>query len=226
METAELTLSEGSRLVLYTDGLVENRDRAIDTGLELLRTALAAGADRTPEQTCTAVLDAMLPDHPSDDIALLVARTRLLDPARVADWEVASDPAAVAPVRAACLDMLESWGLTAAQFTTELILSELLTNAIRYGAQPIRVRLLYDRSLICEVSDGTSASPHLRRAATTDEGGRGLFLVAQFAQRWGTRYTPGGKVIWTEQSLDGSRPATGPESADDVLDQWGDVPEL
>ncbi|WP_235449745.1 SpoIIE family protein phosphatase/ATP-binding protein [Streptomyces sioyaensis] len=226
VETAELTLSEGSRLVLYTDGLVENRDRAIDTGLELLRTALAAGADRTPEQTCTAVLEAMLPDHPSDDIALLVARTRLLDPARVADWEVASDPAAVAPVRAACLDMLESWGLTAAQFTTELILSELLTNAIRYGAQPIRVRLLYDRSLICEVSDGTSTSPHLRRAATTDEGGRGLFLVAQFAQRWGTRYTPGGKVIWTEQSLDGSRPDTGPESADDVLDQWGDVPEL
>lgn len=226
VETAELTLREGSRLVLYTDGLVENRDRAIDAGLELLRTALAAGADRTPEQTCTAVLDAMLPDHPSDDIALLVARTRLLGPGSVADWEVPSDPAAVAPVRAACLEMLASWGLTAVQFTTELILSELLTNAIRYGTQPIRVRLLLDRSLICEVSDGTSASPHLRRAATTDEGGRGLFLVAQFAQRWGTRYTPGGKVIWTEQSLDGRRPDTGPESADDILDQWDDVPEL
>ncbi|MEV6569004.1 SpoIIE family protein phosphatase [Streptomyces kronopolitis] len=226
VETAELNLREGSRLVLYTNGLVENRDRAIGAGLELLRTALAAGADRTPEETCTGVLDAMLPDHPSDDIALLVARTRLLGPGSVADWEVPSDPAAVAPVRSACLEMLESWGLTAIRFTTELILSELLTNAIRYGAQPIRVRLLLDRSLICEVSDGTSASPHLRRAATTDEGGRGLFLVAQFAQRWGTRYTPGGKVIWTEQSLDGGRPATGPESADDILDQWDDVPEL
>ncbi|MFE1172579.1 SpoIIE family protein phosphatase [Streptomyces sp. NPDC058773] len=226
VETAELTLSEASRLVLYTDGLVENRDRDIATGLELLRTALAAGADHTPDETCTAVLDAMLPAHPSDDIALLVARTRLLDPARVAEWEVASDPAAVAPVRADCLRMLESWGLAAIEFTTELILSELITNAIRYGAQPIRVRLLYDRALICEVSDGTSASPHLRRAATTDEGGRGLFLVAQFAQRWGTRYTPGGKVIWTEQSLDGGRPEPGPDSAEDVLDQWDDVPAL
>ncbi|MCL6299999.1 SpoIIE family protein phosphatase/ATP-binding protein [Streptomyces kronopolitis] len=226
VETAELTLREGSRLVLYTNGLVQHRDRTLGAGLELLRTALAAGADRTPEQTCAAVLDAMLPDHPSDDIALLVARTRLLGPGSVADWEVPSDPAAVAPVRSACLERLESWGLTAIRFTTELILSELLTNAIRYGAQPIRVRLLLDRSLICEVSDGTSASPHLRRAAATDEGGRGLFLVAQFAQRWGTRYTPGGKVIWTEQSLDGSRPATGPESADDILDQWDDVPEL
>ncbi|AZS74804.1 histidine kinase [Streptomyces lydicus] len=226
VEITELTLSEGSRLVLYTDGLVENRDRDIATGLEQLRTALAAGADRTPEETCSAVLDAMLPDHPSDDIALLVARTQLLEPARVAEWEVPSDPAAVAPVRAGCLRMLESWGLAAIDFTTELILSELITNAIRYGAQPIRVRLLYDRALICEVSDGTSASPHLRRAATTDEGGRGLFLVAQFAHRWGTRYTPGGKVIWTEQSLDGSRPEPGPDSAEDVLDQWDDVPAL
>ncbi|MEU8681782.1 SpoIIE family protein phosphatase [Streptomyces sp. NPDC048611] len=226
VETTELTLSEGSRLVLYTDGLVENRDRDIATGLELLRTALASGAEHTPEETCTAVLNAMLPAHPSDDIALLVARTRLLEPTRVAEWEVSSDPAAVAPVRAACLRMLESWGLAAIDFTTELILSELITNAIRYGAQPIRVRLLYDRALICEVSDGTSASPHLRRAATTDEGGRGLFLVAQFAQRWGTRYTPDGKVIWTEQSLDGGRPEPGPDSADDVLDQWDDVPAL
>lgn len=226
VETAELTLSEGSRLVLYTDGLVENRDRDIATGLELLRTALAAGADRTPEETCTAVIDAMLPAHPSDDIALMVARTQLLDPTRVAEWEVPSDPAAVAPVRAACLRMLESWGTAAIDFTTELILSELITNAIRYGAQPIRVRLLYDRALICEVSDGTSASPHLRRAATTDEGGRGLFLVAQFAHRWGTRYTPGGKVIWTEQSLDGDRPEPGPDATEDVLDQWDDVPAL
>ena len=86
-------------------------------------------------------------------------------------------------------------------FTTELILSELVTNAIRYGSGPIRVRLLRDRSLICEVSDGSSTSPHLRYAATTDEGGRGLFLVAQFTERWGTRYTPDGKVIWAEQPL-------------------------
>ncbi|WP_329127348.1 SpoIIE family protein phosphatase [Streptomyces caniferus] len=226
VETTELTLSEGSRLVLYTDGLIEGHDRDLGRGLELLRSALTTAADRAPEQICTAVLDTLLPEHPSDDIALLVARTQLLDPGRVAEWEVPSDPAAVARIRAACLATLESWGLEVLAFTTELILSELITNAIRYGAQPIRVRLLYDRALICEVSDGTSASPHLRRAATTDEGGRGLFLVAQFAQRWGTRYTANGKVIWTEQALDGGRPEPGPDAADDILDQWDDVPAL
>ncbi|MFE7563701.1 SpoIIE family protein phosphatase [Kitasatospora sp. NPDC057500] len=200
-ETVELEVAEGSRLVLYTDGLVEDRERDIDEGLELLRAALA-GPARTPEQTCADVLGAMLPARPQDDIALLVARTRGLPAEQVAEWEVPTDPAAVARVRAAVAERLERWGLADAAFVTELILSELVTNAIRYGTGPIKVRLLLDRALICEVSDGSSTSPHLRYAATTDEGGRGLFLVAQFADRWGTRYTATGKVIWTEQPLE------------------------
>ncbi|MFF4650382.1 SpoIIE family protein phosphatase [Streptomyces sp. NPDC001380] len=202
-ETAELDLPEGTRLVLYTDGLVEARDRDIDVGLELLRSTLAAAADRTPEEVCTAVLDAMLPERPGDDIALLVASARTLPAERVAEWDVPSDPAAVAGVRAAVSRQLAAWDLDEAAFTTELILSELITNAIRHATGPIRVRLLRDRALVCEVSDTSSTSPHLRYAADTDEGGRGLFLVARFAERWGTRYTPDGKVIWAEQAVPG-----------------------
>ncbi|MET7619133.1 SpoIIE family protein phosphatase [Streptomyces sp. NPDC005408] len=210
VETAELQLPEGSMLVLYTDGLVELRDRDIDTGLRLLSSTLAEEANRTPEETCQALFSAMVPPHRRDDIALLVARTRLLDAARIADWDVPLDPAAVGPVRAACGRQLETWGLEEIGFTTELMLSELITNAIRYGSEPIHVRLLHERTLICEVSDGSSTAPHLRRAATTDEGGRGLFLVSQFAGRWGTRYTPTGKVMWTEQPLvDGQQDVAG-----------------
>ncbi|MFD6490816.1 SpoIIE family protein phosphatase [Streptomyces sp. NPDC060188] len=199
-ETAELELAEGSRLVLYTDGLVEDRERDIDVGLEMLRTALA-GADRSPEDTCQAVLEAMLPARPSDDIAVIVARTHALGPDRIAEWNVPSEPSAVGEVRAAVTRRLAQWGLDEMAFTTELILSELVTNAIRYGNGAIGVRVLYDRTLICEVLDGSSTSPHLRYAASTDEGGRGLFLVSQMADRWGTRYTPEGKVIWAEQPL-------------------------
>jgi anti-sigma regulatory factor (Ser/Thr protein kinase) len=97
---------------------------------------------------------------------------------------------------------LADWGLDEAAFAAELMLSELVTNAIRHGAGPIRVRLLHHHTLICEVSDTSNTAPHLRRAATTDEGGRGLFLVAQLAQSWGTRYLPEGKVIWAECGLD------------------------
>ncbi|MFF1356145.1 SpoIIE family protein phosphatase [Streptomyces sp. NPDC058297] len=220
METLELLLPEGSRLVLYTDGLIEDRHRDFDTGTELLRAALTSGVDRTPEETCADVLDAVLPGRPDDDVALMVARTRLLDPGRVAEWAVPSDPAAVATVRSGCLRQLDAWGLDGIAFTTELLLSELITNAIRYGTQPIKVRMLYDRNLICEVSDGSSTAPHLRRAATTDEGGRGLFLVAHYAERWGTRYPPRGKVIWAELSPHAGEQELVPDLGDDFLDQW------
>ncbi|PKW11715.1 integral membrane sensor protein [Streptomyces sp. 1222.5] len=199
-ETAELELAEDSRLVLYTDGLVEDRERDIDEGLELLGDALRRTPGATPEETCRTVLD-RLPNRPSDDVALIVARTRVLGADRVAQWQVPSEPAAVSEVRASVTRQLADWGLEELAFTTELILSELVTNAIRYGRAPIGVRLLRDRTLICEVSDRSTTSPHLRYAASTDEGGRGLFLVAQLADRWGTRYTPEGKIIWAEQPL-------------------------
>jgi anti-sigma regulatory factor (Ser/Thr protein kinase) len=186
--------------VLYTDGLVEDREHDIDVGLDLLRDALAR-AGRSPEDTCRVVLDSRLPAKPSDDIALIVARTRALAGDRIAEWQVPSDPAAVGEVRASVSRRLANWGLDELTFTTELILSELVTNAIRYGGGPIQVRVLYDRTLICEVFDSSNTSPHLRYAAMTDEGGRGLFLVAQLSERWGTRYTAEGKVIWAEQPL-------------------------
>ncbi|MGW7328079.1 SpoIIE family protein phosphatase [Streptomyces sp. NPDC054840] len=201
-EAAEFTLPEGSRLVLFTDGLVEDRDRDFDTGLHLLRGALSRPG-RSPEQACSDVLTAMLFPVPSDDIALLIADTRRLEADRIAEWEVPGEASAVSRVRNAGAAQLAAWGLDEISFTTELILSELVTNAIRYGSAPVGVRLLRDRTLICEVSDGSSTSPHLRYAATTDEGGRGLFLVAQYADRWGTRYTDRGKVIWAELPLTG-----------------------
>ncbi len=171
--------------------------------LDQLRETLAGHPERAPEETCQAILDAVAPAHPCDDIALLVARTHALDPRRIATWDLPADPAVVSEVRASALRQLTDWGLDEAAFAAELILSELVTNAVRHGTGPIRVRLLHDRTLICEVSDTSSTAPHLRRAASTDEGGRGLFLVAQLSQTWGTRYLSEGKVIWAECELDG-----------------------
>ncbi|SPF06976.1 SpoIIE family protein phosphatase [Streptomyces sp. MA5143a] len=202
-QTAELEIAEGSQLVLYTDGLVEDRSRDLDEGMELLRKALTGHPDREPEDSCRAVLESLLPERPADDVALLIARTHALPPDRIAEWDVPPDPAAVAGVRAAVTAQLDAWGLEELGFSMELVLSELVTNAVRYGSEPIHLRLIHDRTLICEVADGSSTSPHLRYAATTDEGGRGLFLVSQLTERWGTRYTPQGKVIWAEQNLPG-----------------------
>ncbi|CAM5682678.1 SpoIIE family protein phosphatase [Streptomyces purpurascens] len=200
-DAVEVDLPAGSQLVLYTDGLIEDRNRDVDVVLEQLRTALAH-PERAPEDTCQAVLDTVAPAHPHDDIALLVARVHALDADRIATWELPADPAVVGEVRADATRRLTEWGLEETAFAAELILSELVTNAIRHGAGPIRVRLLYGHALICEVSDASNTAPHLRRAAGTDEGGRGLFLVAQLSRSWGTRYLPEGKVIWAECGLE------------------------
>ncbi|WP_048821215.1 SpoIIE family protein phosphatase, partial [Streptomyces ipomoeae] len=161
-EATELELPEGSVLALYTDGLVEARDRDVDTGTAALCAALQRSVGSL-ESACDSVLKELLPDTPADDVALLIARTRALDAEQVAVWNLTDDPALVANARKLATDQLVRWGLEEAVFVTELVVSELVTNAIRYGGAPIQLRLIRDRTLICEVSDASSTSPHLRR---------------------------------------------------------------
>ncbi|WP_190033821.1 ATP-binding SpoIIE family protein phosphatase [Streptomyces fructofermentans] len=199
-EATELDLPEGAVLALYTDGLVEARDLDVDAGTAALCAALAAPSHGL-EDACDSILKDLLPERPADDVALLLARTRVLDAGQVAVWDLESDPAVVGTARQYASDQLAAWGLEEAAFVTELVVSELVTNAIRYGGSPIQLRLIRERSLICEVSDASSTSPHLRRARSFDEGGRGLMLVAQLTDRWGTRPSGSGKTIWAEQRL-------------------------
>ncbi|MGW0833179.1 SpoIIE family protein phosphatase [Streptomyces prunicolor] len=201
-ESAEFELPEGTVLALYTDGLIENRDRDLDVSQRLLFDALYAPSDSLDE-TCDRILHAVLPPGgAADDVALLLARTQGLPAEQVSTWDIPADPALVAPIRKQVVEQLDSWNMSEAGFTAELVVSELVTNAIRYGAHPIRLRLIHDATtLICEVSDTNHTAPHLRRAKTWDEGGRGLLLVAQLTQRWGSRHTADGKTIWAELSL-------------------------
>ncbi|MEU8691941.1 sodium/proline symporter PutP [Streptomyces sp. NPDC048665] len=199
-ESVEVELAQDSLIALYTDGLIESFDRDIDVGLSRLGEVLATPRP-TLAETGRTVIDDLLANPPSDDAALLLARTRALAQDQVVSWDLPSDPAAVAHARALAAEQLTEWGLSDLTFNTELIVSELVTNAIRHATGPIGLRLIRDRSLICEVSDASSTSPRMRHARTTDEGGRGLLIVAQLAHRWGTRYTTIGKIIWTEQPV-------------------------
>ncbi|CAK7287847.1 amino acid permease [Streptomyces misionensis] len=197
--TTELRLAPGTLLALFTGGLLQAADGQ-EAGVRRLADVLADR--RAPlDQLCERAVGALLPGAVDEDATLLLARTRLLDRTRLAQWEPAADPAAVAALRGSVGKQLDDWGLAELAFTTEVIVSELVTNAIRYVGGPIQVRLIRDRTLTCEVFDTGRTTPNLRHAASDDEGGRGLYIIAQMTHRWGTRYTPTGKVIWAEQSL-------------------------
>ncbi|SDN54493.1 ATP-binding SpoIIE family protein phosphatase [Actinacidiphila guanduensis] len=157
------------------------------------------GADSL-ERMCDRVYAALPPEH-DDDAALMLARTRVLDADHVADWHLSGQPEEVAAARSALVGRMEEWGLGELAFTMELVVSELVTNAVQHAAAPVGLRLILDDALVCEVSDASSTSPHPRRAEPWEESGRGLFLVGQLADRWGTRYTPTGKTIWAEKYL-------------------------
>ncbi|MEV6837803.1 SpoIIE family protein phosphatase [Streptomyces sp. NPDC051133] len=201
-EATEIELAEHSLFGLYTDGLIEGVDQDVERGMAGLREALVLGG-RDLDALCTSAVQQLVPVPQPDDIALLLTRTHALGADHVVAWDVPADPAAVAVLRARATRQVQEWGLGELAMTTELIVSELVTNAIRYAASPVRLRLLRDSRLTCEVSDSSGTAPRLRHARSTDEGGRGLFLVAQLAHRWGARHTGEGKIIWAEQEIPG-----------------------
>jgi len=202
-EAAELPIPDGGLLVLYTDGLIESADCDTDAGLrrlaELLRTHHAEDLD----QLCESLTQALPPagQTSTDDAAVLVVRVHATPPDAVATWSLPEDPQAAAAARRHVRDQLTAWHLEELATTTEMLASELVANVVRHAKGPVLLRLLHSQTLVCEVFDGSLTTPRIRRASWTDEGGRGLQLIAALCDRWGTRYMTTGKCIWTEQHL-------------------------
>ncbi|MGW7054937.1 SpoIIE family protein phosphatase [Streptomyces sp. NPDC054887] len=199
-EEVEVEVPEGALLALYTDGLVESREHPLDEGLMAFRAALTDAAHPL-EDVCDHVLNTLDTRHGEDDIALLMARIQGMPAESVGDWSLPREPRSVGRARELARAQLVTWGLEDLVDTTELLVSELVTNALRYGEGDIRLRLLLDRTLVCEVWDAGLVQPRRRRARDTDEGGRGLQLVGLLSAAWGSRRTPRGKTVWFELAL-------------------------
>ncbi|WP_405832870.1 SpoIIE family protein phosphatase [Streptomyces sp. NBC_01176] len=167
-----------------------------------LRPLLDSAGERPLRELCGDLTDALVDDRPSGDTLILLARTHALPADRVLTVPLPADAEAAPIARRAARRQLEVWATDEeTAFTTELIVSELVGNAIRHGAPPLRLRLILDRMLTCEVSDGATSAPHVKHARAVDESGRGLFIVASLAEQWGARHHKHGKTVWAELPL-------------------------
>ena len=205
VESRRFQIEDGSLFVLYTDGLVENKGQDISDGLARLRGIFGPGSPTRPlEDLCKATLDGVYSDHQRDDIAVLIARLRRLSEDSYASWTLAPKLTSVREARSVLAEPMKRWGLEDMIPTTELLVSELVTNAVRYSRGEVTLRLVNEKALVCEVLDNSGALPRLRQASGQDENGRGLQVVRQLAHRWGARRTATGKVVWCQQPLPGS----------------------
>ncbi|HEY3479602.1 MAG TPA: SpoIIE family protein phosphatase [Streptomyces sp.] len=199
-ETVEIPVPDGSWLVLCTDGLVEVRGQGIDAGLAAL-CATVIEPEQMPEDVCGQILARVHSEDRRDDVALLVAKFEGIAPEDVVEWTLRLDHAEVGTARDLTRRQLAAWGLERLSDTTELLVSELVTNAIRAASYEVELRLMRVGKLLVEVSDDNHNLPQLQRADADDVQGRGLALVSHLSRRWGTSRKAVGKVVWFELPL-------------------------
>ena len=204
VESRTFEIEDDSLLVLYTDGLVEDRNRDIDDGLNFLRDVFVGDlSGRSLDDLCRSALAGVFAAQQRDDIAILVARLSRIPADHHATWTLPAELTSVAKARSLIREPLRRWKLQDLIPVTELLVSELVTNAIRYAVGEATLRLVLEGTLVVEVLDNSAALPRLRHAGRDEECGRGLEVVSQFAQRWGARRTATGKIVWCEQALPG-----------------------
>jgi serine phosphatase RsbU (regulator of sigma subunit)/anti-sigma regulatory factor (Ser/Thr protein kinase) len=203
VDTKVITVEDGSLFVLYTDGLVESRDRDISEGLDRLQSAFGPGApDQDLEDLCKTSLDGVYSDAYRDDIAVLIAKLRRIPEDHRICFRLEPELSAVRHARSLIRDPLKRWGLEDLIDSSELLVSELVTNAIKYANGEVMLRLILEPdTLVCEVHDSSPALPRVLQVDKDAENGRGLHVVSQVASRWGVRRTTGGKVVWCEQQV-------------------------
>ncbi|MFK4688012.1 hypothetical protein RKD22_000947 [Streptomyces pristinaespiralis] len=200
-DPAKVTLPPASRLLLYTDGLIKSRADDIDVQLARLRKAVSGAAPAVLE-SCGLLTGDWGKDHRFDEAVMLVATAHDARAGEnVAVWPLPADATAASAARRLVVEQLAGWDLEGLADTTELVVSELVGNALRYGGGPGQLRLMRHERLVVEVSDTGPDLPLIQHATLNDEGGRGLQLINMLCRRWGSCRTSEGKVVWAEQDI-------------------------
>ncbi|HEY2299845.1 MAG TPA: SpoIIE family protein phosphatase [Jatrophihabitans sp.] len=224
--TTYVTLDPGSTMLLYTDGLVERRGEAIDSGLARLRDAVA---NVSPEQMCRDVMRRLVGSNPTlDDVALL-AVGRTPDPSvsagrsaatgneieLIAEMNLPPQSRSVAEARRFALraagDVSKRTG-----DALKLLVSELATNCVVHARSDFTVRILRSANQIrVECSDADKGAVLVQHPGPSDTSGRGMYFVLRFAHNWGVEQSDRrpGKTVWFSLRLESTeRPDGGRDS--------------
>ena len=206
-EPGIVRLGRGDTVVLFTDGLVEDSARTFDVGLASVLATLRATRTEDLEELADRLLeDNVDADHRSDDVALLVVRHDGLPesdrPERAHTSIDRNDPRAARAARDFIAAHVPEPGFTDLRETAVLLVSEVVTNALRHTGGRVELELwrFVDRVRV-EVSDETSRGPVPAGSGLLDESGRGLPLMDALSDRWGTSPHGAGKVVWFELDL-------------------------
>jgi len=194
-----------SVLLLYTDGLVETRFWDIDEGIRLLGGLLETlPAEVGPARVLDAALALLPVGSRGDDVAVLAAHlpARVATSTRRAERSLPAQPMSVPLARS----WVQGWLVGSAVPSTledlvTLVVSELVTNAVRQSDGPVRITLETDAStLLVEVFDSGHRMPALRGWEPDATSGRGLRLIDSTCDEWGVREDLDGKTVWARLS--------------------------
>ncbi|MEV1249661.1 ATP-binding protein [Nonomuraea sp. NPDC050022] len=112
-------------------------------------------------------------------------------------WVLPADPESVGKARQLVREALAGWGLSALAEDLTMVVSEVATNVVVHARSPMTLSLRrYRRSVRGEVADRSPGWPTLLPAGFDEEHGRGLAIVAAYADRWGVDPDPEGKTVW------------------------------
>ncbi|TWH69370.1 histidine kinase-like protein [Micromonospora olivasterospora] len=197
--TATVRFAPGDTLLLFSDGVVERRRLGLTAGLDGLAAAVAGAASGDPRALC-AVATAAVEGATEDDVAVLAVEHALM-PSRSASMEVPAEPTAPSRVRHWMTAQLTDWQVPESVVgAAVLCTSELTTNALLHAGTAARVDidLSPERLLVSVADSGTRGTVTRPQTDTLSSRGRGLGLIEQLSDAWGTDPTVRGSTVWFE----------------------------
>ncbi|GIJ22592.1 hypothetical protein Vlu01_32160 [Micromonospora lutea] len=197
--TRTVAFSPGDTLLLFSDGVVERRRRGLSDGLARLAESVAGAPSGDPRSLC-AVASAAVPGATEDDVAVLAVEYAVR-PSRSARMEVPAEPTAPGRVRHWMTAQLTEWGVAESVIgAAVLCTSELTTNALLHAGTDARVEvdLSPERLLVSVADSGSRGTVTRARTETLSSRGRGLGLIEELSDAWGTDPTVRGSTVWFE----------------------------